>query len=154
MFFSPLSEVVAVQNLTVHGPEQPAAADPALSRCSGLDCLQTCLMLMLTDFSPQQRWSSAEIHCKYWLILQGDAVSFIINKKISEKAVPIVSSVVKTAQQSQVEHKTGDVFTMHPLGWMPRTFLAPPIILYENGDIQLHRDIAGLPWMLAPYRKK
>lgn len=49
-----ISILGAFQNLTVRGPEQPAVADPALSRCGGLDHLQTCLMLMLTDSLPQQ----------------------------------------------------------------------------------------------------
>lgn len=79
--------------------------------------------------------------------------SLLLTKKISEKAVPIVSPVVRATQQSQVEHKTGDVFTVHPLGWVPRNLLAPPFVLCENGDIQVQGDILGLPWMLAPYIK-
>lgn len=39
------------QNLTAHGPEQPAAADSALGRSNRPDCLQTCLVLMLTSSS-------------------------------------------------------------------------------------------------------
>lgn len=73
-------------------------------------------------------------------------------KKKKKKVVPSVNPVFRATQRSQVEHETSGVFTVHPLGWMPGTFLAPSI-LCQNGDIQLHRDILGLSWILAPYIK-
>lgn len=136
------------QNLTVPGPEQPAAADSALSRSSRLDCLQTYLMLMLTDSLSVMndiQWKSTRSISLFFTAMLPSLLLTHTQKKIQpKKPVPIFSPTVRATQQSQGEHKTGDSFTVHLLGWMPRTLHSPFIfsfILCEKGDIQLHGDI-------------
>lgn len=145
----------ALQNLTLPGREQPAAADSALSRSSRLDGHQTYLMLMLTNslsvmnevnslsVMSEVQWESIRsISSFFTAMLPSLLLTHTHTKKIQpKKAVPIFSPVVRATQQSQGEQKTGDSFTVHLSCWMPRTLLTPPFILCEKGDRQLHGDV-------------